>query len=145
MKKAVALSLASLGILILGGCSLSGSNTQTPSTSVPSPSTSQSSTPASMPASAPASAPVSVDQTNKTSVSISIQNFAFDPADLTISKGTAVTWTNNDSAPHQIKSTTFNSSSLGKGQTFSFTFNDAGTFDYSCAIHPSMLGKIVVK
>jgi plastocyanin len=76
---------------------------------------------------------------------VDIQNFAFSPATLTVKKGTTVTWTNNDSAAHQIKSTTFNSSQFGKGQTFSFTFNDAGTFDYSCAIHPSMLGKIIVE
>ena len=76
---------------------------------------------------------------------VNIQNFAFSPATLTIKKGTAVTWTNNDSAPHQIKSITFNSGQLSKGQTFSFTFNDAGTFDYSCAIHPSMTGKIIVE
>lgn len=76
---------------------------------------------------------------------INIQNFAFSPATLTVKKGTAVTWANNDSAPHQIKSATFNSSQFSKGQTFSFTFNDVGTFDYSCAIHPSMLGKIVVE
>lgn len=76
---------------------------------------------------------------------INIQNFSFNPAALTIKKGTTVTWTNSDSVPHQIKSATFNSSPLGKGQTFSFTFNDTGTFDYSCAIHPSMLGKIIVE
>jgi plastocyanin len=80
-----------------------------------------------------------------TANTVNIQNFAFSPATLTVKKGTAVTWTNNDSAPHQIKSATFNSSQFSKGQTFSFTFNDAGTFDYSCAIHPSMLGKIIVE
>lgn len=76
---------------------------------------------------------------------VNIQNFSFIPSTLTIKKGTTVTWTNNDSALHQIKSVTFNSSQLSKGQSFSFTFNETGTFDYSCAIHPSMLGKIIVE
>jgi len=93
-------------------------------------------------------APVSGQQ-NETeatgSVNVAIQNFAFDPADLAVKAGDTVTWTNNDSAPHQIKSDVFNSPSLSKGQTFSFTFQNAGTFDYSCAIHPSMKGRIIVR
>jgi len=76
---------------------------------------------------------------------VNIQNFSFNPVVLTIKKGTTVTWTNNDSATHQIKSDTFNSSGLTNGQTFSFTFTNVGSFDYSCAIHPSMTGKIVVE
>ncbi len=74
-----------------------------------------------------------------------IQNFSFNPETLTVKKGTNVTWTNNDSTVHQIKSVTFNSDQLTEGQSFSFTFNSAGSFDYSCAIHPSMQGKIVVE
>lgn len=79
------------------------------------------------------------------STSISIQNFAFNPGTLTVKKGATVTWINNDSAPHQIKSGSFNSTQLTNGQNFSFTFTTSGTFDYSCAIHPSMTGKIVVE
>ena len=76
---------------------------------------------------------------------INIQNFAFSPGALNIKKGTSVTWTNNDSAPHQIKSAIFNSNLLSNGQSFTFTFNEIGTFNYSCSIHPSMLGKIIVE
>ncbi len=76
---------------------------------------------------------------------ISIKNFSFDPAVLNINKGATVIWTNNDPVPHQIKSATFNSDILSNSQTFSFTFNDVGSFDYSCAIHPSMTGQIIVK
>jgi amicyanin len=83
--------------------------------------------------------------TATTSNSVNIQNFAFDPATLTVKKGATVTWTNSDSAAHQIRSATFKSNMLTKGQTFSFTFNTAGTFDYSCSVHPSMTGKIVVE
>ena len=76
---------------------------------------------------------------------IEIQNFAFNPATVTIKVGDRLTWTNNDSVQHQIKSDTFNSTPLSKGQIFSFTFATAGTFDYSCAIHPSMHGRIIVQ
>lgn len=83
-------------------------------------------------------------QPQNLTASISIKNFSFNPATLNVKAGTTVTWTNNDSMPHQIKSTAFNSAALSNGQTFSFTFSTAGEYDYSCAIHPSMLGKIIV-
>ena len=76
---------------------------------------------------------------------ISIKNFAFNPGTLTVPVGTTVTWTNEDSTNHQIKSATFNSAVLSNGATFSFKFDQAGSFDYSCAIHPSMTGKIIVQ
>ncbi len=76
---------------------------------------------------------------------ITIQNFAFNPGTLTVKQGTKVTWTNQDSAAHKIKSDTFNSGSLNQGDKFEFTFSTKGSFDYSCSIHPSMTGKIVVE
>jgi plastocyanin len=76
---------------------------------------------------------------------VSIENFAFNPAALTITAGTTVTWTNNDSATHTIKSSAFNSQDLAHGQTFEFKFNTKGTYDYSCGIHPAMTGKIIVQ
>lgn len=83
-------------------------------------------------------------QPQNLTASVSIKNFAFNPTPLNIKVGTKVVWTNNDTVPHQIKSATFNSSALSNGQTFSFTFSTAGQYNYSCAIHPSMLGKIIV-
>ena len=121
MKKVTIFSLVVLGALILGGCSLYG-GTSTPSVATP-----------------------STKEIPAAPNAVNIQGFAFNPGILTVKKGTTVTWTNNDSASHQIKSATFNSGSFGKGQAFSFTFNDTGIFDYSCAIHPSMLGKIIVE
>lgn len=76
---------------------------------------------------------------------IAIKNFSFTPDTLTVSQGTKVIWTNQDAAVHKIKSGTFNSSDLNQGNTFEFTFDTKGTFEYSCAIHPSMTGKIVVE
>ena len=76
---------------------------------------------------------------------VNISNFAFVPETLTVKKGTTVTWVNQDSVAHQIKSDTFNSVSLNQGDKYSFTFSTAGTFNYSCAVHPTMTGKIVVQ
>ncbi len=76
--------------------------------------------------------------------SVEIKGFAFNPATITVAKGTTVTWTNKDSAAHTVTGSGFDSGSLSKGQTFSYTFNEAGTFDYICTIHPSMKGKVIV-
>lgn len=76
---------------------------------------------------------------------VSIQNFAFSPGVLTVKKGTTVIWTNDDAAPHQVKSAVFNSSVLNTGDSFTFTFNEAGSYDYICSIHPSMKGTIIVQ
>ena len=77
--------------------------------------------------------------------SISIKNFAFNPAIINIKIGTTVTWTNEDSVSHTVTSEeNFDSGTLTSGETFVFTFNDKGTFDYICTIHPSMKGKIIV-
>ena len=77
--------------------------------------------------------------------SVSIMNFSFNPGTLTIKTGDTVTWTNNDSTTHTIKSATFNSGDLNQGDTFKFTFNVPGTFNYSCGIHPTMTGTIIVQ
>jgi len=82
--------------------------------------------------------------TGDLSASVSIKNFAFNPTPLTVKVGTTITWINSDSMAHQIKSATFNSVALSNGQNFQFTFSTVGEYDYSCAIHPSMLGKIIV-
>lgn len=78
---------------------------------------------------------------------IAIQDFAFDPDDLTIPVGTTVTWTNNDGAPHTVTADdgSFDSGNLGQGDTFTFTFEEAGTFTYICKIHPSMTATITVE
>ena len=78
---------------------------------------------------------------------VTISGFAFSPASITVPVGTAVTWTNKDSAPHTIASddgSTFDSGNLANGATYSFTFTKAGTFAYHCAIHGSMNGTVIV-
>ncbi|MFZ2411225.1 MAG: cupredoxin family copper-binding protein [Candidatus Methanoperedens sp.] len=77
---------------------------------------------------------------------VDIKDFAFDPATVTIAKGTMVTWIQKDSAQHTVTeiNNVFSSDTLSQGQTFSYTFNEAGTFEYSCHIHPSMRGKVIV-
>lgn len=92
-----------------------------------------------------ATAPSGATSTTAVVVSVSIHNFAFQPQSITIHQGDTVVWTNNDSVGHQIVGGPINGPVISNGQTYSFTFNTTGTFDYHCAIHPSMTGTIVVQ
>src|SRR4051794_12209088 len=78
--------------------------------------------------------------------SVSISGFAFQPPTLNVAVGTTVQWVNHDTAAHTASSNTgaFDSGVLNQNGSYSFTFNQAGTFSYHCAIHPYMTGQIVV-
>jgi plastocyanin len=78
-------------------------------------------------------------------ISISIANFTFNPKQPTVKIGTTVTWINDDPAPHQIAGSIFAGQLLNTGDSYSFTFTQAGTYDYYCSIHPSMTGTILVQ
>jgi plastocyanin len=69
-------------------------------------------------------------------IEVAIEGFAFNPAQL-----------NDDSAPHTAtaRDNSFESGSLSKGDTFSYTFEQRGIIEYYCRFHPSMTGKIVVE
>jgi plastocyanin len=78
----------------------------------------------------------------------------YDPSPLTIMRGTMVLWTNKDSSLHTVTSglpeqgsvgDLFDSSIISPEETFSYTFNKPGTFDYSCTLHPFMHGQVIVK
>ena len=76
---------------------------------------------------------------------ITIADFTFDGVtDVVV--GTTVVVTNTDAAPHTWTAVdgAFDSGSLGQGETFEFTFDTPGTFEYFCNFHPSMSGTITV-
>lgn len=80
-------------------------------------------------------------------VTVSIDNFTFNPAEVTVAPGTTVTWVNNDDIPHTVvdKKQAFRSKVIDTEGKYSFTFNTAGDFTYFCSLHPHMTGKVVVK
>jgi plastocyanin len=86
-------------------------------------------------------------QTTGQTVTVTIDNFTFKPAQTTVTPGTTVTWINNDDIPHTIVETkkSFRSRPLDTENSFSFTFMDAGDYDYFCSLHPHMTGKVIVK
>jgi plastocyanin len=118
-------AVPAVGVLLLAGCSQSR-----PVATTAAPTTGLSIT-------APA-APVRGNQ-------VTIDGFAFEPASLTVTAGTTVTWTNRDEEPHTVAASdgSFHSPGMGTGGTFTHTFSAAGTFDYVCSIHPMMHGTVV--
>lgn len=80
------------------------------------------------------------------SVTIDVVDFAFNPGSVTVEVGTTVTWVNNGAAPHTATSDSgaFDTGTLQPGQSGSVTFDTPGTYSYFCAIHPNMVGTIVV-
>lgn len=80
--------------------------------------------------------------------SVTIENFAFSPANITVKKGSTVTWTNKDSTAHTVTEDDGhdgpNSGTLASGKDYSFTYNTVGTFKYRCALHPDMTGMVTV-
>lgn len=80
------------------------------------------------------------------SVSVDMKNFTFSPQSLTVKVGTTVTWTNMDSAGHDVKAAdgSWGSDTLNNGQSYSHLFDKAGTYPYVCTFHPKMVGTITV-
>ena len=77
---------------------------------------------------------------------VSIDNFTFAPAQLTVKVGTTVTWKNRDDIPHTVVSAgKFRSKTMDTEDSYSFTFTAAGDYKYFCSLHPHMTGTIKVE
>ena len=80
-------------------------------------------------------------------VEIKMQNIAFDPKAVSVKVGQKVKWENEDSVDHNVianSGATFKSKTFGKGASFEFTADKAGTIKYVCTIHPGMTGTLNV-
>lgn len=134
----VALALATA----LAGCGSSPTGSTNPTaTTAPAPTATT----------APTTAPTATTggQSGGGSAAVSIFSFGFNPATITVKVGTTVTWTNTASIAHTTTSdsgdaVSWDSSAMNPNTTFKFTFTKAGTYTYHCAIHPEMMGKIIV-
>jgi plastocyanin len=78
-----------------------------------------------------------------------MRNDLFVPAALTVERGTEVTWVNKDAVQHTVTSSgpvlTFDSGNLSRDQSFSFTFDSTGTYNYHCRLHAGMTGTVIVQ
>ncbi len=77
---------------------------------------------------------------------VAIQGMAFAPATITIAAGDSVRWTNSDAAPHTatFRATGADTGRLNRGDSGALTFDTPGSYEYACAIHPSMRGQVIV-
>ena len=142
VRLAALLAVGGLLLAACGGASAAGtsagqrsaaSRTADPMTNMPMP------TSADANSTQPASAPT------PDGPAVTITNFAFQPATLTVKVGTSVTWTNRDEEPHTVVGNGLKSPVLGNaGSTYSYTFTTAGSYSYNCSIHPFMHGTVVV-
>ena len=79
-------------------------------------------------------------------VAVHIDNFVFEPAQLTVKVGQTVTWTNRDDIPHTVVCAgKFRSKTLDTDGKFTFTFAAAGEYKYFCSLHPHMTGMVKVE
>jgi len=82
------------------------------------------------------------------SAQVDIEKMSFSPANITVTEGTTVTWTNKQWLfLHTVTSHNegvFDSGKLKRNETFSYIFNEPGTFYYTCTLHPEMHGSVSV-
>ena len=80
---------------------------------------------------------------------VDIQNFAYDPQDITVFVGDSVVWTNLDTNSHTVTSTSgpesFDSGIIPAARTFTFTFTTLGAYEYECSLHSQMTGTVTVE
>ena len=81
-----------------------------------------------------------------------VQDICYIPSSIVIEKGKQVTWVNQDSAFHSVTSgfydeptELFDSGHLDPFESFSLTFDESGTYDYFCTLHPWMKGQVIVE
>jgi len=147
MKKVVVFFTCIVFLFVVSGCSQPQSAQEQPATPTPSPIK----TIARPTTTQPITARTLVPQTTTPTVSdntISIQKMAYTPPSMTVKKGAIVRWVNNDAVTHTVtftKASGINPSGpLSASQSFSVKFDEPGTYPYSCAIHPSMQGTVIV-
>jgi plastocyanin len=134
------LILLAITIILVGicGCTQTSPIDQPPAKITSSPQTTQPLTVTSI--------PVPRTTSSVSANTINIANLAFDPNSITVNLGSTVRWVNRDSVPHRILfADGADSKILAPSQSWSNKFDQAGTFEYSCTIHPAMQGTVIVK
>lgn len=74
-----------------------------------------------------------------------IEDYKYQPAEITIQSGETVTWINMDSVRHNAKGDSFDTGLLGREESAEQQFNEAGTYEYYCTPHPYMKGTVIVE
>ena len=88
------------------------------------------------------------DAAEAAAVTVDIQDFAYNPDPVTIAAGESITWTNQDEAPHTATASDrdiLQSGTLQQGDSYTQSFDTAGTYEYFCEFHAGMNGTIIVE
>lgn len=100
---------------------------------------------AALAAAVPSAAPAAASGSH----AVQMAHYSFSPQSLTISVGDAVTWTNQDTAPHDVTTSSgpisLHSPTLQKSQSWTYEFTTPGTYSYYCSIHPDMRATLIVQ
>ncbi|HMK46690.1 MAG TPA: plastocyanin/azurin family copper-binding protein [Methanocella sp.] len=80
-----------------------------------------------------------------TAATVNIKDNQFTPQSVTIKAGDTVSWVNQDQVKHDVDLDTAKSPLLGKGETYSHTFDKPGKYSYDCDVHPFMKGTVIVQ
>lgn len=83
-------------------------------------------------------------QAINSTATVVIKDTAFQPGEVKISRGGTVTWINEDTTRHDVSFNGDTSPILRQGEKYTRTFNNSGTFNYTCTIHPNMKGRVIV-
>lgn len=79
---------------------------------------------------------------------VGIANFLYEPQEVQVAPGTKVTWTNKDTAPHNVQDLSDLDipigRDLGQGEKFSITYEKPGSYPYVCGLHTWMTGTVKV-
>jgi len=137
MHRRPLVTLAAGAVLFLAACS-SGGATAAPATAAPAE--------PSVEASQAGGGAACAESAAAGEVAVSIEGFAFSPADITASVGQTVTFTNGDSAPHTatLDDGSCTTPNIGNGASDGLMFTAAGTYPFHCNVHPNMKGTITV-
>jgi plastocyanin len=73
------------------------------------------------------------------------KSYVFEPATIEVSAGATVTWTNDDNFTHTVEVEGGDDHEVEPGETYSTTFERAGTYRYVCTLHPDMDGEVIVR
>jgi plastocyanin len=131
-RKVATIAVALFGVAVLAGACSSGASSSSSNTTTTS----------------GASSSGSGSSSTSGSATITIQNYSFSPAKITVTPGEKVTVTNKDSVAHTVTANNkkFNTGDIDPGKTVTFTApSSPGSYPYICTIHPYMTGMLTVK
>lgn len=130
--------------LFIGACgSDAGSNSEATTADT---SAAAATDPATDPATVPADSTTPPGAPASAQAAVEISDFTFVPAEVRVTVGGVVTWTNNDAQKHTATANGgFDAGSIGADASAEVTFDTAGTYDYICSFHPFMKGTVVVE